>query len=115
MPGATRPKVVIVGGGFGGLNAAKTLRDAPVDVLLVRADDIPEYVQDGVVDCGITGLDLVRERATHVEELLKLPELSYRGYRIWHDMSQNFYPFGYPFTFVANQVHQFILIFRKEE
>jgi hypothetical protein len=49
-----------------------------------------------------------------VEELLKLPNLSYRGYRIWHDMSQNFYPFGYPFAFVANQVHQFILIFRKE-
>src|SRR5262249_2671140 len=47
-------------------------RNAPVDVLLVRADDIPEYVQDEVVDCGITGLDLVRERATHVQELLKL-------------------------------------------
>jgi hypothetical protein len=45
---------------------------------------------------------------------MALPNLSYRGYRIWHDMSQNFYPFGYPFTFVANQVHQFILIFRKE-
>ncbi|HEU5103582.1 MAG TPA: DNA methyltransferase [Roseiflexaceae bacterium] len=50
-----------------------------------------------------------------VEELLTLPDLSYRGYRIWHDMSQNLYPFGYPFAFVANQVHQFILIFRKEE
>jgi DNA modification methylase len=47
-------------------------------------------------------------------ELLKLPRLSFRGYRIWHDMSQNLYPFGYPFAFVANQVHQFILIFRKE-
>lgn len=50
-----------------------------------------------------------------VTSLLELPGLSYRGYRIWHDMSQNLYPFGYPFTFVANQVHQFILIFRKEE
>src|SRR5262249_25028351 len=30
-------------------------RNAPVEVLLVRAADIPEYVQDGVVDCGITG------------------------------------------------------------
>jgi hypothetical protein len=49
-----------------------------------------------------------------VEELLKLPNLSFRGYRIWHDLSQNLYPFGYPFAFVANQVHQFILIFRKE-
>jgi len=41
-------------------------------VLLVRAADIPEYVQDGVVDCGITGQDLVRERGADVEELLTL-------------------------------------------
>src|SRR3954470_7503682 len=47
-------------------------RNAPVDVLLVRAADVPEYVQDGVVDCGITGQDLVRERAARVEELLEL-------------------------------------------
>ncbi len=30
-----RPRVVIVGGGFGGLSAARALRGAPVDVLLV--------------------------------------------------------------------------------
>jgi ATP phosphoribosyltransferase len=47
-------------------------RNAPVDVLLVRADDIPEYVQDGVVDCGITGADLVRERGARVTTLLGL-------------------------------------------
>jgi ATP phosphoribosyltransferase len=47
-------------------------RNAPVDVLLVRAADVPEYVQDGVVDCGITGADLVRERGAAVEELLQL-------------------------------------------
>jgi ATP phosphoribosyltransferase len=41
-------------------------------VLLVRAADIPEYVQDGVVDCGITGVDLVRERGAVVRELLLL-------------------------------------------
>jgi ATP phosphoribosyltransferase len=41
-------------------------------VLLVRAADVPEYVQDGVVDCGITGLDLVRERGADVHELLAL-------------------------------------------
>ena len=33
--GATRPRVVIVGAGFGGLRAARSLRDAPVDVVLV--------------------------------------------------------------------------------
>jgi ATP phosphoribosyltransferase len=41
-------------------------------VLLVRAADVPEYVQDGVVDCGITGIDLVRERDADVRELLAL-------------------------------------------
>ena len=41
-------------------------------MLLVRAADVPEYVQDGVVDCGITGQDLVRERGARVEELLEL-------------------------------------------
>ena len=46
--------------------------NAPVDLLLVRPHDIPEYVQDGVVDCGITGLDLVRERDARVKELLAL-------------------------------------------
>ena len=38
----------------------------------MRADDVPEYVQDGVVDCGITGLDIVRESGAHVVELLRL-------------------------------------------
>lgn len=47
-------------------------RNAPIEVLLVRTGDIPEYVQDGVVDCGITGADLVRERGANVFELLKL-------------------------------------------
>jgi ATP phosphoribosyltransferase len=47
-------------------------RNAPVEALLVRADDVPEYVQDGVVDCGITGLDIVRERDAGVRELVRL-------------------------------------------
>jgi ATP phosphoribosyltransferase len=47
-------------------------RNAPVEALLVRADDVPEYVQDGVVDCGITGIDIVRERRAEVQELVRL-------------------------------------------
>ena len=34
MPG-TRPNVVVIGAGFGGIEAAKALRRAPVDVTLV--------------------------------------------------------------------------------
>jgi ATP phosphoribosyltransferase len=47
-------------------------RDAAIDLLFVRAEDVPEYVQDAVVDCGITGLDLVAERDCDVEVLLRL-------------------------------------------
>jgi ATP phosphoribosyltransferase len=47
-------------------------RNADIDLLFVRAEDVPEYVQDGVVDCGITGLDLISERECNVEVLLRL-------------------------------------------
>ncbi len=36
--GAARPRVVVVGGGFGGLAAVRALRDADVDVLLLDRD-----------------------------------------------------------------------------
>lgn len=46
--------------------------NAPVDLLLVRPSDIPEYVQDGVVDCGITGANLVLEADADVVTLAEL-------------------------------------------
>ncbi len=46
--------------------------NAPVDLLLVRAGDIPEYVQDGVVHLGITGANLVAEAAAEVTTLTDL-------------------------------------------
>ncbi len=48
------------------------------------------------------------------ERLMTIPGLRFRGYKIWTDQVQRLYPFGYPYTFVANQLHQFALIFRKE-
>ncbi len=50
-----------------------------------------------------------------VNEMLKIEGLRFRGYKIWHDKTPKLYPFGYPFAFVSNQLHQFILIFRKEQ
>ena len=47
-------------------------RNADIDLLFIRADDVPEYVQDGIVDCGVTGLDLVEEREFDVEVLLRI-------------------------------------------
>ena len=46
--------------------------NAPVDLLLVRPHDIPEYVQDGVVHIGITGANLVEEAAADVVSLAGL-------------------------------------------
>ncbi|MBA2460989.1 MAG: ATP phosphoribosyltransferase [Actinobacteria bacterium] len=46
--------------------------NAPVDLLLVRAHDIPEYVQDGVVHLGITGANLVVEADAEVQTLAEL-------------------------------------------
>jgi ATP phosphoribosyltransferase len=47
-------------------------QNAPVDLLLVRPHDIPEYVQDGVVHVGITGANLVAEARADVAELAEL-------------------------------------------
>jgi ATP phosphoribosyltransferase len=46
--------------------------NAPVDLLLVRPSDIPEYAQDGVVDLGITGANLVVEAEADVITLAEL-------------------------------------------
>ena len=43
-----------------------------------------------------------------------IPGLKYLGTKIWADQGVNLYPYGYPFSFVANQIHQYIMIFRKE-
>ena len=43
-----------------------------IDVMFARAADIPEFVEEGVCDMGISGLDLIREADAEVEILLDL-------------------------------------------
>ena len=50
-----------------------------------------------------------------VEVLADVENLRFRGYKIWYDKSLKLYPFGYPYAYISNQLHQFSLIFRKEE
>ncbi|MEX2115972.1 MAG: ATP phosphoribosyltransferase [Bacteroidota bacterium] len=47
-------------------------RNFPLDVLSLRDDDIPEYVQDGVADLGIVGENIVREKQARVQVLNSL-------------------------------------------
>jgi len=44
-------------------------RNYPLDILYLRDDDIPEYVQDGVTDLGIVGLNVVEEKGAEVSRL----------------------------------------------
>ena len=50
---------------------SKTFND-DIEVMFARASDIPEFVNDGVADMGITGIDLINENEADVEQLLDL-------------------------------------------
>lgn len=49
-----------------------------------------------------------------VKYINEIDNISYKGLKIWADQTSKLFPYGYPFSFVANQIHQYILIFRKE-
>ena len=43
-----------------------------IEVMFARASDIPDFVNDGVADMGITGIDLIEENEADVHQLLDL-------------------------------------------
>jgi ATP phosphoribosyltransferase len=44
----------------------------PLEILFLRDDDIPEYVQDGIADLGIVGENVIQETEVEVSYLQKL-------------------------------------------
>lgn len=46
--------------------------DDEIEVVLFRAQEISRYVEDGIIDCGITGNDWVEENASDVERVAEL-------------------------------------------
>ena len=44
----------------------------PLEVFFLRDDDIPQYVEDGVADCGIVGENVLFEKNKRVEVVEKL-------------------------------------------
>jgi ATP phosphoribosyltransferase len=44
----------------------------PLEVFFLRDDDIPQYVEDGVADCGIVGENVLYEKNKRVEVVEKL-------------------------------------------
>ncbi len=49
-----------------------TCRNFPMDIIYVRDDDIPGYVESGVVDLGILGQNVLNEERPKVKKLLNL-------------------------------------------
>ena len=57
-----------------------SIDDPEIDCMLIRAQEMARYVQDGVIDCGITGTDWIIESKAGVVEMADLV-YSKRGMR----------------------------------
>ena len=49
-----------------------------------------------------------------IKAINAIENIYYLGMKIWADHSINLYPYGYPYSYVSNQIHQYILIFQKK-
>jgi len=52
------------------------LGDEELWAVLLRAQELPLYIADGILDCGLTGWDWIRERGKE-EELVQVSDLIY--------------------------------------
>lgn len=63
--------------GFNIYSSSRGLRpssdDPELDIYMIRAQEIGRYIDQGFVDCGITGYDWVYENNVQLEDLCELP------------------------------------------
>ncbi len=57
---------------FGRRSYYPSVDDPEIECILVRAQEIPRYVENGVMDAGLTGHDWVRENGADVVEVAEL-------------------------------------------
>lgn len=81
---------------------------------------LPYMKKDGYIvvftkDMQPKGKELNMLHYEITNKINEIEDINYKGMRIWADETSKLYPYGYPFSFVANQIHQYILIFRKEK
>jgi len=50
-----------------------SVNDPELEILLMRAQEIPRYVHEGILDAGISGLDWIMENNADVVEVADLP------------------------------------------
>jgi len=66
-----------------------------------------------IKDMQPKGNELNLLHADLIKDLSSIKNISYIGTKIWADQGVNLYPYGYPYAYVSNQIHQYILIFKK--
>src|SRR5688572_17768392 len=57
-----------------------TVDDNEIECMLVRPQEQPRYVQDGIIDAGFTGIDLIREAGADVVEVLEVSNSKVSGF-----------------------------------
>lgn len=57
---------------LGGRSYYPALDDPEIACTLIRAQEIPRYVQDGLIDAGLTGYDWIRENEASLVEVAEL-------------------------------------------
>lgn len=86
----------------------KSILDA--SLLLKNKGHIVIFIKDMQPAKGKTNL----LHADLINDMNNIDGIKYLGTKIWADLGVNLYPYGYPFSYVSNQIHQYILIFQKE-
>ena len=49
-----------------------SVNDPELEIILFRPQEMSRYIQDGIVDCGLTGHDWIVENSSKVTELCQL-------------------------------------------
>ncbi|MDP3936608.1 MAG: ATP phosphoribosyltransferase [Deltaproteobacteria bacterium] len=57
---------------FGSRSYYPDIDDPDIECMLIRAQEMARYVEDGVIDCGLTGRDWIQENGAKVVEMTEL-------------------------------------------
>ncbi|MBR2435302.1 MAG: ATP phosphoribosyltransferase, partial [Lentisphaeria bacterium] len=49
-----------------------TINDPEIECMLLRPQELSKYVEEEILDCGLTGFDWIQENGSDVEEVAEL-------------------------------------------
>lgn len=73
------------------------------------------YIAIFIKDMQPEGKELNLLHYDIISKINEIPNIYYHGMKIWADQTAKLFPYGYPYSYVSTQIHQYILFFRKEK